>query len=526
MEKLPIEAPPGSQVPAAARRSVFDSTYRDWDIPQPPAVAQALEQLEAPDLAMFVTGQQPGFLGGPLYTVFKALSAIASARAYAARTGRPTLAVFWVASEDHDIDEIREARVPGGQGAEITFRYGHAGDRREVWRYPIETEAAAILEEARSHFEGRRHAALAAELIDQYRGRNLASGFAAWLTHLLGHEGLVVIDPVQLRQVTQPLLQKVITQGPAVLAAVEEGRRSVRSAGLEPVVSGRFPLFIVRDGGRHHLSPEGGGFHSGDGATWSTEELLAILEATPEKLSTGALLRPLAAQFALPCVLTTGGPAEVGYFAQLAPLARLLGVETPRIALRVGATLIDGRVARAATEFPPADVVRASGPEDLVREPEDLDTLAAFEELADQTRERIQRLVEAGPEHPKRARLARKGDSIASDVVKLGKQLDRLKQETRGPRLDRARKLWDFVFPQGSLQERRWSALEFVARHGTGWLRDLLKELEKDPLRVEHLWVTFLPENASPSTDGLDTRNEQDGPMKTVERKSLKEETS
>lgn len=509
-QDLPLDPPPQSSISPAARRKAFEATYRKWNIPAVPGTQQTLERLDAHDAAVFVTGQQPGFLGGPLYTVFKAVSALAAANAYAARTGRPAAAVFWVASEDHDIDEIREARVSGAGGSEVAFRYPHPGDRREVWRYPIDEEATEILEAATAHFAGRRYATIARDLIDAYRGRHLASGFATLLTHLLGAEGLVVIDPIHLRGLTQPILRKVITLSRAVLDAIEEGRDDVRAAGIEPLVSGRFPLFIIRDGERHHLTPVDSGFRSGDGQVFSTAELLEVLESTPERLSTGALLRPIVAQYALPCVLTVGGPAEVGYFAQLPPLARLLGVEPPRIALRASATLIDGRVARATTESPPHTLARAEGPEELVREPADLNELEAFEKLADETRIRLRSFVDAAPEHPKRDRLGRKGDSIASDIVQLGRQLDRLKQEARGPRLERARKLWDFVFPHGSLQERRWSALDFIARHGLGWLGDLLKELEKDPLRVDHLWVTFVPDGPGAATDGANNA-EDDG---------------
>ena len=153
----------------------------------------------------------------------------------------------------------------------------------------------------------------------------------------------------------------------AILGAIEEGREDVRRRGLEPLVGARFPLFIIRDGKRHYLAPDASGaLVAGDGTSFSKSQLRRLLDDDPRVFSSGALLRPLVQQYALPCVLTIGGPAEVGYFAQSAPVARQLGVAPPPIGLRLDATLLEGKLARTAREIGAEILATARSPEDLL----------------------------------------------------------------------------------------------------------------------------------------------------------------
>ena len=121
---------------------------------------------------------------------------------------------------------------------------------------------------------------------------------------------------------------------------------------------------------------------SGDGPYFPREELLRKVEADPFAVSAGALLRPMVQQFTLPCTLTIGGAAEVGYFAQLRPLASTLELAAPRIGLRLGATLIDGQAARISRRYPPLELARAGSTEELLLTQETPGELGALDDLA------------------------------------------------------------------------------------------------------------------------------------------------
>lgn len=490
--RVPDAPPAEPECGRAALREAFEETRTSWDLPRTPTGEQALASIAEEGTAVVVTGQQPGFLGGPLLTLYKALTAVAAARHYRALTGRKCVPVFWVASEDHDLDEVRTAYLPGPPPGEVPFRYPHDADRRPLSLYPIDAAARGVIQAAQEHLGNRRFGDEARALLDLYGSRGLAGGFAAILVSLLGPTGLLVIDPEKLRPLAPRVFRRAIERPEDVLACVERGRRDVRSRGLEPIVSGRFPLFLLEDGKRHHLSLTTTGLEiDGGGPPLSRDRLLRTLEETPRAFSTGALLRPLLAQATLPCVLTVGGPAEVGYFAQLGPLVDYFEVPKPEIGLRLNATIVDGKFARLAGSIPPERLAAARSPEELLAK-EDLPvTVKALKQLAPAVESGLLDAVKVVAEAPEAKRLKSRASGISGDILRFADRIEKVLVERRGAELDAARKLWDFVFPEGELQERRWGFIHFIAKHGTDWLEDVLEALEPDPLAVTHRWIVF-----------------------------------
>ena len=490
---VPLEPPREPDAGRLAVRQAFEQTYGSWGLPRSGAVSTALDAMASPGTALVVTGQQPGFLASPLYAIYKALGAVSAARRIARESGRPAVPVFWVAGDDHDLDEVRSGIFPAPGGGEAVFSYPGPADRRPLSSHVLEGEAAAVVEAAALELSRRRCGEEAARLARLYVGRNLASGFAAILNELLGGEGLLVVDPARLRPMARAVIRKVIESPEAVLEAIEEGRREVKGRGMEPLVAARLPLFILREGRRQHLTPAGGGSLRIDGEggeALSTKTLLDLLEESPESFSHGALLRPIVQDHVLPSVLSIGGPAEVGYFGQIGPLARLLGSSVPRIALRPGATLVDGKAARFAREAGLERIASALGPEDLLAPEEEPGTIRAIRDLAARAEEAMALAVRDHASSARAGRLDARGREIAEDMRRLA---DRIRREgaSAGKGAADARRLWDHIFPGGELQERRWTVLHFVAKHGREWIGELLRAIEAHPLAVAHRWVTF-----------------------------------
>jgi uncharacterized protein YllA (UPF0747 family) len=174
---------------------------------------------------------------------------------------------------------------------------------------------------------------------------------------------MLFLDPVNVRPMASALIRRVIEEPERILALVEEGRREVEAKGMKPLVKGRLPLFLLRQGRRDHLSPAAGGLEvDGGGPIIARSELLETLERDPRAFSAGALLRPVVQEGCLPCLITVGGPAEVGYFAQIGPLAAHFGLERPTIALRFNGTLVEGKMARTANGLSLDTSARASAP--------------------------------------------------------------------------------------------------------------------------------------------------------------------
>lgn len=491
-ESVPTSPPREPPAGRARLREAFEATYSDWRLPLHDASRGALDAVGRKGTAVIVTGQQPGFLGGPLHTIYKALTAVAAARRRSALTGGACVPVFWVAGDDHDFEEVRRVRFPGSPD-DVVLELPGDGDRRPLADYPIDDGALEVLGRAKTLLGARRHGAAATALIDLYPGRGLAGGFAALMAELLGPAGLLVLDPVKIRPLAARIFRGVASDPQKVLALVEAGRDEVRRLGIEPLVAGRLPLFLLRDGKRHHLSPTPDGVKvDGLEEEISVQDLLQQLAALPGCLSHGALLRPIVQEEALPVVLSIGGPAEVGYFAQLGPLAAHFGLERPRIALRLNATLFDGKPARLAGSTSLDVLARAASPEDLLpppaAEPGDLVQLRSTSlQLPRELRAAVAACAAPGdtPRLEKRARDLEEG--LASFVERLTKAL----MQARGTELDQARQVFGMMFPGGALQERTHGFLHHVAKHGTAWLQELLDALEPDPLRLVHRRILF-----------------------------------
>lgn len=495
----PAPVPEELRPPPEAVRKAVEATYEDWDVPDSPAARRNIEALSRDDTITVVAGQQPGFLTGPLYTIYKAVSAIALAEACEKAHGRRCVPVFWVAGEDHDVDEIREARFPGADG-EVVARLPHAAGRRPLSTLPVDEATEAVLDEVIRHLRGRRHGDEAASLVELYRGRNLASGCAAILARLLGKHGLVIVDPEKLRPLAAPIFQRLVEEADAVVDALREGRRRLAKRGVKPFVAARLPLFLLRDGSREHVAFEGGRLRiDGGGPALDRAALLDELARDPGAFSAGAILRPLIQHVVLRSGLTVGGPAEVGYFAQLPPLSGWLGIETPRIALRAQCTMIDGKAARSWERLgiDGEDLAAARRPEDLVRLDDGSPRLEWARRLQAEMRALREELLEGGGfGEAARRRLER---SSRKAELAVGGVVERLEQELR--RRDEegflaATTLWNHVFPGDALQERRWNAFHYLAKYGTRWLEGLLDAIRKSPLSLNHLLLLFRGESS------------------------------
>ncbi len=221
--------------------AAFEATYRGWGLSRTEAIDRSLETIRSPESAVIVTGQQPAFLGGPLLVLFKALTAVAAARKYEAATGRPCVPVFWVAGDDHDLDEIRSAHFPGGAGEDSTFTYPALADRRPVADYPMDEDSLRLLDALHVRLAGRRFGDLTKDIADLYRGRDLAGAFAAVVSKLLERTGLLIIDPVRLRPLAGPLWRRVIESPGELTVAIEIGDfdRQVAEATLRKTTSER-----------------------------------------------------------------------------------------------------------------------------------------------------------------------------------------------------------------------------------------------------------------------------------------------
>ena len=323
-----------------------------------PSAASALAELEQ-GAGAILTGQQVGLFGGPLFTPFKAATAIARARRGAA-SGKPHVAVFWLASEDHDFAEINQVAFPAGREL-ATLAYDAAPEAALPAGWIVFDESIAALTERAAELLSPSAATDA--LVAAYKpGRTFAEAFAQFYAKVFAAQGLLIVDAGarDFHRLGAPVLRAAIERADEFHQALVDRSQALEAAGYhaQVLVAPQSSLLFLIDektGARLALkriapsAEEPNGLWlaaAADGnRRFSTADLLGILSAEPERISPAALLRPVFQDFLFGTTAQVGGPAEIAYLAQSTVLfERILGRQTPPMA-RFSATLIEPQAA-------------------------------------------------------------------------------------------------------------------------------------------------------------------------------------
>jgi bacillithiol synthase len=300
--------------------------------------------------AAVVTGQQVGLFGGPLLTLLKAATAIRKAQDATRESGREHVPVFWLASEDHDLAEVDQVSLITKTSVE-TLKLGLSAEK------PVPVGAMTLGEGLEAELDRASELLRWAPVCDLLRecyapDATLAGGFGKLLTRVFAEQGLVVLDAAsrEFHALGAPVLRYALEHAEALERALLERSKELEAAGYHAqvlVVPGHSLLFLIdaETGARLSLRRGAEGVWKAGPRSYTTAELLGILEAAPERLSPNALLRPVFQDAILPTAAYVGGPAEIAYFAQSTVVyEQALGRVTP-VLPRLSATLIEPAIA-------------------------------------------------------------------------------------------------------------------------------------------------------------------------------------
>jgi bacillithiol biosynthesis cysteine-adding enzyme BshC len=316
-----------------------------------------------------VSGQQPGLLGGPLYTLYKALGSINLAQALQARHPQlKFIPVFWVASEDHDYNEVAAVSWPEAGGDLRTFRAEHpdAVPGRMVGTLTAQPVIEPLIEAIQSgtHETEFRQSEID-HLRESARDANWEDLFCRLMLRLTRDTGLVLISPlmpwVRLRSV--PVFRKEIESAGESTRRVLDRSSEVASAGLPAPLHrnpGAVNFFHVDSSWRRrpvrfdadYLDCEKGEkTEARESVRGRKSDWLRRLEESPESFSTNVVTRPLTQDAILPTVAQLVGPGEAAYFAQVEAVYESFGVFAPVRYPRPRALLIARNVQRTLAKY-------------------------------------------------------------------------------------------------------------------------------------------------------------------------------
>ena len=309
-----------------------------------------------------VTGQQVGLFGGPLYTVFKTITAIKlAARLKEAHPRAEFVPVFWIEGEDHDFEEMNHTGILDAENKLLRLEYLPGGMMPErnlgaVGELAFDESLNLTIDRLAT---GLQKTEFTDKVLGMLRscyapGRTFHQGFALWMATLFRDSGLVFISPNdrRLKRLLSPLFMRELGEYPAVSQLVINQSAELEKEYHAQVKPKSVNLFMFHKGGRYLIEPRETDFSlKGTRHFVPKEEMLKIAADTPELLSANVVLRPVAQDMLLPTVAYVAGPSEIAYHAQIGPVYSHLGVTQPVVYPRASASFLEERLQRALDRY-------------------------------------------------------------------------------------------------------------------------------------------------------------------------------
>lgn len=434
-----------------------------------------------------VSGQQVGLFSGPAYAIYKAVTAIQIAQELT-RAGCDAVPVFWMATEDHDLDEVRSSTW-FHQGKLTRFELPGNGDAGQpVGGIALGGQVAAMVDEAAGILTAAGGEFVAGLLRESYNPQETyGSAFGKLFARLFAEQGLILLDPLdgRLHRAGEQVLRRAVEDRDELNEALLARGKELDVAGFDAQVkvTVRSTLIFTMGQGatrgtRQPIAFSGGKF-TGGGQTWTKEELSQAVQAEPEKFSPNALLRPVLQDFLLPTAAYIAGPAEIAYFAQAEVIYKKLLGHTPVILPRAAFTILDAKTEKVLRRYglQVEDVWRGS--QELRRKMETSSVPATLGKNFDKAVKDSARML---------ARLKKQiarldptlGGAVGTAERKIAFQLEKLKRKTGkaqalkdGLTTTHQELLESLLYPHKVLQSRQLCFLPFLASWGMGALREL-----------------------------------------------------
>jgi bacillithiol synthase len=443
------------------------------------AAAARLARVSSGQGVVVTTGQQPGLFGGPLYTVVKALSALALADRIEAVTGVPTAPVFWAATDDADFAEgattwlpsagrLQDVRLGAPPPDGTMMSHAFLGNMDDATRALKRAAAGAA-------WPDTIRAACAA----YHEGTTVGTAYVELMRDILMPLGITVLNAAHpsVRHQSAPLLRRALAEASSIDDAVVARTTQLRAAGFTPQVellADRSLVFVVRNGVKERASVSGAS---------------AVLpRVSDDLLSPNVLLRPVVERALLPTVAYMAGPGELAYFAQVSAVASALSVAMPLALPRASVRIVPPDVQ--------ATLSRLSESTDSMR-----DTHALVRRLSEQAtpdaainamaamRAQVQASMSALRQSPSgmtAAALDGAQAQLAQRMHRLERRVLAASKRTITEQLDRVAATQSLLWPHGAPQERVVNPLPWLARYGTPLLDKLQQACDDHAASLVH----------------------------------------
>jgi len=439
--------------------------YKNYDLHV--ALKNNLELLKSENTFTITTGHQLNIFTGPLYFIYKIITVINTCKKL--KEAYPTynfVPVYWMASEDHDYDEIKSFRL---YNKKYTWETGQKG---AVGRFDTR-DLKNLLDQIPGDVKIFK---------DAYtEHKKLSDAVRSYINTLFGAEGLIVIDgdDRELKKILIPAIEDDLFRH-SPKHQVDTADKVLEDAGYKTQVHCReINFFYLDDGLRSRIEKSGNRFTVVDTPiSFAEEEIKTLIHENPEKFSPNVILRPIYQEMILPNLAYIGGPAEVVYWLQFKGIFDHHGITFPMLMPRNFALVLDSPTARKFTKtgleiedlfmdkhnlFNKAvlkfskNSLMLNGEKDAI-----ITQFKIIQENALAIDKTLSTLVDAEKQR------------AINSLEKIEQKLLKAEKRKHSDRLKQIEAVKDVLFPNGSLQERTDNFLNFY-QHDPTFIQSLLK---------------------------------------------------
>lgn len=467
------------QYPDSRRAALIASLRKQND------AGPLLDRLSRPGTVAVVTGQQVGFLSGPAYTIYKALTAVQLAERLTSK-GIEAVPIFWLATEDHDFAEINHAWV---------YNQGHQPTRLDARANPQTNQPVGGIELGAFEWSALRSALgdlpftdeVVRLAVDAYSpGATFGQAFRKIVAAILGEHRMLYVDPLaeSVRALAAPLLRDAISAEPLLKQKLLERNQELIAAGYHAQVHVEAQtslVFLLENGLRQNLRRQNGNYLAGGRIIPAGE-----LAARAEHLSPNALLRPVVQDYILPTVAYVGGPAELAYLAQSQVIYHELLGRQPVAMHRAGFTVLDSRSRKLMERyglclpdfFHGEEALRGRIASRLVPSTLQAELATARDTAIGAISRLSEELERFDPTLAKAAARSRRKmeHQVRKIELKVARQILLRDQEAAR----HAASLNGLLYPHKHLQERLYSILPLLAEHGPDFASRMYPHVQLD----------------------------------------------
>lgn len=459
----------------------------------PTATLNQIQKFSEPNTFAVVTGQQLTIYGGPLFTIYKTLTAIIYSRKWSKLLKCPVVPVFWLADEDHDIEEAVQFKLPN-RDLPVTIPFSIDNDRdhpppvgqMELGESYKKFKHAVLEELDTTDFSESLWSAL-----DDAYGEDITfrEAFGRWLLNLFGEEGLVLAgsfyEPV--KDLSKSVFQKSIEDHKEISELLDSSTYQLISEGYHGQVQVQESnLFYIRnDKGREKITYTDESWKADD-SVWSGNELVNEMDTNPERFSPNVFLRPIVQDQLLPTIGYVAGPGETAYYAQMKELYTFFELSIPVIIPRFSITLVESSIERIIGKLPFEITEYNQRIEDLEKQFITKTESTDIEKFFGIWKNQIQELTEF-----KKDTINEIDPSLTGSVGKAKAvyftELDKLKgkvyrsvKQQEEIQLSRISKIQTNLYPDGNLQEREIAFIYYMNKYGLDIWKNLSEILEEE----------------------------------------------